>query len=240
MQLTLNLIEPPPPRLDDLVIGRNAAAFHAVQALAGSMTQGHQSVLLWGAPGSGKTFWLRAWAAKLGHQAIGINAEDGAHDAGWPLLRQLMDEMRDGQPARCVLIDNADRASEQAQDALFQLYNAARESGWPLVLATSAAPFRLSVRDDLRTRMGQGLVFELHELNDDEKKEALRDRAKRLGLPLPEEVLNYLITRLPRDLSLMMRVLDALAQYSLSRHRAVTIPLLKELLDSLDAAPRTL
>lgn len=110
-----------------------------------------------------------------------------------------------------------------------------------MILATSAAPLRLAgLRDDLRTRMGQGLVFELHELNDDEKKEALRDRASRMGLPLQEDVLHYLITRLPRDMGLLTRVLDALADFSLSKHRQPTIPLLKEMLDALDATPRTL
>lgn len=240
MQLTLNLMEPPPPRLADLVIGRNAAALHAVKALADIHAHGHQSVLLWGAPGSGKSFWLSAWAAELGHRGVLFSTPKAHTTASAPRLTELLDEIRDHKPARIVLIDDADGASSEMQDLLFQLYNAARESGWRLLLATSAAPMRLDLRDDLRTRMGQGLVFELHELNDDEKKEALRDRAIQLGLPLQEDVLSYLITRLPRDLGLLTRVLDALAQYSLSRHRQPTIPLLKELLDTLDATPRTL
>jgi DnaA family protein len=240
MQLTLNLMEPPPPRLADLVIGRNAAALHAVQLLAADTPKAHQSVLLWGVPGSGKSFWMRAWAAELGPRAALIDAGQAAGDTAVVAFERLLEAMDQPAQDRLVMIDDADKASSRAQDLLFQLYNAARESQWRMLLSTSAPPTRLSLRDDLRTRMGQGLVFELHELNDDEKKEALRDRAARLGLPLPEEVLSYLTTRLPRDMGLLTRVLDGLAQYSLSLHRAPTIPLLKELLDSLDATPRAL
>lgn len=240
MQLTLNLIDPPAPRLADLVIGRNAAAFDAVRAMANGIDQGHQSLLLWGAPGSGKTFWLAAWARELGDRASLVDIKNQPAEADKNALSPLIEAMLDRQPARLMVIDHADHAPERLQDYLFQLYNAARESGWPLLIATSAAPIRLGVRDDLRTRMGQGLIFELHELNDNEKKDALRDRAQRLGFALPEEVLNYLITRLPRDLGLLTRVVDALNQHSLALHRPPTVPLLKDLLDSLDATPRAL
>lgn len=242
MQLTLNLIEPPPPRLADLAIGRNAAAMDAVRSLAQGIDQGHRSVLLWGAPGSGKSFWLHAWARQLADQAQLIDAlsmaGEAKNDAQASKLEWVIEELRAGRPPKLVLIDHADSASAQVQEGLFQLYNAARESGWPMLLATSAAPMRLDVRDDLRTRMGQGLVFELHELNDNEKKEALRERARQLGLALPEEVLGYLITRLPRDLGLLTRVVDALNQHSLALHRAPTVPLLKDLLDAWDATAR--
>lgn len=240
MQLTLNLMEPPPPRLTDLAIGRNAAALHAVQTLTSRDAQGHQSLLLWGVPGSGKSFWLAAWAADLGERGSLIHVRGPQQSESPSKLQRLLDDMRDHQPEKILLIDDADRAPTEMQELLFQLYNAARESGWRLLLATSAAPMHLGLRDDLRTRMAQGLVFELHELSDDEKKQALRDRAGRLGLPLQEDVLGYLITRLPRDLGVLTRVLDALAEYSLSRHRQPTIPLLKELLESLNATPRTL
>ena len=59
---------------------------------------------------------------------------------------------------------------------------------------------------------------------------ALRERAEQLACPLPEDLLQYLMTRLPRDLGRLMGVLQALNDYALSRQRAVTIPLLKELL----------
>jgi len=78
----------------------------------------------------------------------------------------------------------------------------------------------------------------LHELSDAEKKAALLDRAQRLGLPLSEEIINYLLTRLPRDLGRLMQIIDGLNELTLSRQRAATIPLLKELLDSLHATTR--
>ena len=62
MQIPLDLMEPPRPHLADGVIGKNAAALSALAALIEGPSTGFASLYLWGAPGSGKTFWLKAWA----------------------------------------------------------------------------------------------------------------------------------------------------------------------------------
>jgi DnaA family protein len=235
MQLPLQLIDPPQPALKDGVIGRNQAALMPLEQLCRQGTAGG-SLVLWGAPGCGKSFWLEAWATAQAEQAILIPAQNGvAPNAAGARIQALLDQA-DRQPLpRVWLIDNVDLADSETAAALFRLYNAAREFSLQLVCTASAPPLRLQIRDDLRTRLGQSLIFELLELDDDEKRTALRERAKRLGWPLSDELLGYLMTRLPRDLGLLTRVLDSLDQLALSRHRTATVPLLKELLDSLDA-----
>lgn len=252
MQLPLNLIDPPAPSLAEGVVGRNAAALQALQAMADAAVIGQDgghrpiglSLYLWGVPGCGKTFWLRAWERELAGQARLIDCGPAERTSGGSspqakaAIHAAIEQMRSGASPRTWLIDNVDLADAQAADGLFQLYNAAREAGHRLVATAAVAPLRLSLRDDLRTRLGQSLIFELHELSDDEKKNALRERAEKLALPLSEDLLNYLLTRLPRDLGLLTRVVDALNQLSLSRQRPATLPLLKELLDSIDATTR--
>ena len=56
------------------------------------------------------------------------------------------------------------------------------------------------MREDLRTRLAWGLVYQLRPLTDEEKAAHLRAEAARRGLRLPDEVLGYLLGRLPRDL----------------------------------------
>jgi DnaA family protein len=243
MQLPLNLIDPPVPSLDNGVVGRNTAALAALATLFSSDAKGRYTTMhLWGAPGAGKSFWLKAWANQLGKEAelIGLDRTDDRRGAEM-IYRGIEDKMEHpGAGPSIWLIDNLETAGEKTAEALFRLYNAAREVGDRIVSSASCAPHHLQLRDDLRTRIGQSLIFELHELNDDEKKEALRERALRLGLPITDELLGYLLTRLPRDLGLLIGVLDGLNELSLSRQRPATIPLLKELLDPLHAATRTL
>ena len=53
----------------------------------------------------------------------------------------------------------------------------------------------------------------------------------RRGLRLSDEVVEYLLTRLPRDLPSLNAVLDALDRYSLAAKRPVTLPLVREALE---------
>jgi DnaA family protein len=92
-------------------------------------------------------------------------------------------------------------------------------------------PAQLELRADLRTRLAWGLVYQLKPLSDGEKALHLRAEAARRGLRLPDEVLAYLLTRLPRDLASLNQVLEALDRYSLETQRPVTVPLVREALE---------
>ncbi len=236
MQLPLPLIEPPAPDLQDGALGRNSAALASLQAMAEGQPDAADRLFLWGVPGSGKSFWLRAWAKSLGPKVRLIRCA-GPHGASTASeILAGISQMGDATAPRLWFIDDVDQANEAAASALFQLYNAALEFSHRLVATAGQPPLRLSLREDLRTRLGQGLIFELQDLSDEEKQNALRERAQRLGMPLSEDVLTYLFTRQSRDLGHLIGILDALDQLALSRQRPATIPLLKSLFDSLDAA----
>jgi len=129
-----------------------------------------------------------------------------------------------------VAADDVETLDPTAQQALFNAINAARD-GQTVVIATgSAPPAQLALREDLRSRLAWGLVYQLHAPSDADKAAYLRAEAARRGLRLPEEVLAYLLTHLPRDLASLNAVLDALDRYSLASQRPLTLPLVKEAL----------
>jgi DnaA-homolog protein len=130
-----------------------------------------------------------------------------------------------------VIADDVERLDPPAQQALFVAINAARQ-GEPAVLAAGRQPpAQLALREDLRTRLAWGLVYQLKPLSDGEKALHLRAEAARRGLRLSDEVVGYLLTRLPRDLPSLNSVLDALDRYSLAAKRPVTLPLVREALE---------
>ena len=105
----------------------------------------------------------------------------------------------------------------------------------PAVLAAgNAPPAQLALREDLRTRLGWGLVYQLKPLTDAEKALHLRSEASRRGLRLADEVVWYLLNHLPRDLASLNAVLDRLDRHSLARQRAVTLPLVREALSNFN------
>lgn len=130
-----------------------------------------------------------------------------------------------------VIADDVETLDEAAQQRLFAAINAAREGEPPVLAAGGRPPAQLALREDLRTRLAWGLVYQLKPLSDAEKALHLRAQAARRGLRLSDEVVGYLLTRLPRDLPSLNSVLDALDRYSLAAKRPVTLPLVREALE---------
>jgi len=133
-----------------------------------------------------------------------------------------------------VIADDVEALAEAAQQALFVAINLAREGGPAVLAAGNAPPAQLRLREDLRTRLGWGLVYQLKPLSDAEKAVHLRSEALRRGLTLSEEVVRYLLTHLPRDLASLHAVLDRLDRHSLARQRAVTVALVRDALSIND------
>ena len=130
-----------------------------------------------------------------------------------------------------VIADDVETLDDTAQQRLFAAINAAREGEPPVLAAGRHPPAQLALREDLRTRLAWGLVYQLRPLSDAEKVLHLRAQAARRGVPLSDEVIAYLLSRLPRDLSSLNAVLEALDRYSLATKRPVTLPLVRAALE---------
>jgi DnaA family protein len=66
----------------------------------------------------------------------------------------------------------------------------------------------------------------------------LRREADRRGIFLSDEVMDYLLTRFPRDLAHLMRLLDRLDDFGLAQWRRITVPLLRQMLAEEGAGRR--
>jgi DnaA family protein len=217
-QLLLNWGADKPQTLENFIAGGNrelAALLRRVTERS-THTLDERFIYLWGEPGAGKTHLLRALAA-------GRHARYIASDA--PPESYLPDAA-----TTLYLLDDCERLSPERQIATFALYNQARDSGASLIAAGASAPAALTLREDLRTRLGWGLIYQVHGLTDDEKIAALTQSANERGLSLSPGVIPYLITHFRRDMPSLSAMLDALDKYSLETRRPITLPLLRELL----------
>lgn len=215
-QLLLGITPQWLPTLDNFVIGRNLE-LHSALRHALSSTGGERGFYVWGEAGSGKSHLLQAAVARA--SAAGQSAV---------YVRGAVPDV-----AQVVAIDDVETLDEAAQIALFALYNSLRESGGMLLVSGLAAPAHLNLRDDLRTRLGWGLVYQVHALNDEEKAQALHQHAQARGFELPSEVTHYLLRHGRRDLPYLLGVLDELDEHCLRlKKRAASVPLLKEVMRS--------
>ena len=203
--------------------GLNAAAVELLRGLVLPAAP----VYLWGPAGSGKTHLLHALAqqCQVGGQQVGWFAAGlslpWALQPGWAL----------------VVIDGCDRLQAAEQQAAFALFVEAATHGVQVAAAGRVPPVDLALREDLRTRLGWGHVLALQPLPDEHARAALHREAERRGFQLPDEVMDYLLTRFPRDLAHLMPLFDRLDEFALSLGRPVTVPLLRRMLAEAPGAP---
>jgi DnaA-homolog protein len=210
------------PTLDGFCAGPNEAALAHVRLWAGSPTRSPVPTYLWGPSGSGKTHLLRAVAEAL--------REQGAA-AGW--LDPGVLEPTDFNPAwAVVLLDDVERYTAVQQHAAFNWFVNAQSLQRGVLAAGALPPADLPLREDLRTRLGWGHVFALQVLSEPERRAVLRQAADARGVFLSDEVMDFMLTRFSRDLGSLMQLLEQLDGYALQTKRAITIPLIRSMLEN--------
>jgi len=133
-----------------------------------------------------------------------------------------------------VAADDVELLDAAGQIALFNAINAARDAGGTVLAAGNAPPAQLALREDLKSRLAWGLVYQVKPLTDAEKALTLHGEAARRGLKLSDEVVWYLLTHVRRDLRSLIALLDRIDRASLEQRRAVTLPLVRELIRNLE------
>ena len=217
-QLLLDIRPDQEPGLDDFVIGSNDELVARLHSMC--EPRAFDQLYLWGPPGSGRSHLLRGayqQALQYGRPASLIAAP------------ALEDELA-APPGGLVIVDDVDALTEHGQGALFRTFNAARLVGLSLLLSGSEPPARLALREDLRTRIGATLVYQVHALSDAEKASALMRHAETRGMTVDPALVDYLLNHGRRDLPALIKVLDALDLASLEQQRPLTLPLLREIL----------
>lgn len=241
-QFALDISHTPVPSLSNYLTGSNLALHSTLQKLVQSWEVKsprdiHENPLnsrwiyWWGAQGSGRTHLLNAvgnCARQIGLECFSL----GPHEpTSWVRLEEKLTTLSTSETISVITVDDVDRLDERQIASLFRILNEVQASkGMHIFMAGNAAPSSLELREDLRTRLGWGLIFQTHLLDDDEKIQALEQAAQARGLVLSPDVLPWLLNRFYRDMPNLMALIDALDSYSLEKKRAVTLPLVRELL----------
>lgn len=219
-QLLLDVVPSSTPTLGNFLPGRNAELVCLLQHILSGQER-ERFIYLWGGLGSGKSHLLQA----IVHEYLQKNL-NAVYIACESHINFNIDSDID-----CVAVDDVERLDASAQIKLFNLYNQIRDEDVTLLLVSGhAAPAYLTLRQDLVTRLGWGLVYHTHELTETEKIQAMKSHAANSGFDLPQEICVYLLRHVRRDLPSLIDIIDALNRYSLSNKRQITIPLLRKLL----------
>jgi DnaA-homolog protein len=220
-QLALDIGLARGPSLASFCAGPNEAALKHLQLWAGSPTRSPVPTYLWGPSGSGKTHLLEAVVQSL--------REQGAA-AGW-LDASVHEPPEFNEAWAVVLLDEVHLYTAVQQHAAFNWFVNAQSLQRGVLAAGGLPPADLQLREDLRTRLGWGHVFQLQVLSEPERRAVLRQAADARGVFLGDEVMDFMLTRFSRDLAHLMQLLEQLDGYAMQTKRAITIPLIKSMLE---------
>lgn len=214
------------PTLDNFCVGPNEEAFKHLQLWVGAHTAPmHRSPVptyLWGPGGSGKSHLLKAVREALRGQGARVGwLNAGVHQA--PEFNEAW---------ACVLLDEVHLYTAAQQHTAFNWFVNAQTHQRPVMAAGELPPTDLPLRDDLRTRLGWGHTFALRVLSEPERRAVLRKAADARGVFLSDEVMDYMLTRFSRDLGSLMELLELLDGYALQTKRAITVPLIKSMMEN--------
>jgi DnaA-homolog protein len=209
--------------------GRNRSVVDALIALSARRSganDGPTCVWVHGPPAVGKTHLLQAMCART----------PGAAYLPLREVAQLSGEILSGYGQfPLVCLDDAEAVAGNTgwERAMFRLHQELDEQSARLVISGSAPPAALPFKlADLASRLNGGVVLTLLPLDEQEQLAALQLRAQLRGCELPEETAQFLLRRLPRNMTALCAFLDELDEASLVAQRRLTVPFVKAVMKS--------
>jgi DnaA family protein len=212
--------------LADFFWGNNL--FLKEQLMRSFQGNGERFFYLWGNSGNGKTHLLQACCHHVSSTQIAIYLP-------LDILKNWEPDVIDGLEGQTLItIDDVANiaGNPQWEEALFHLYNRVKENEHTRIIMTGSTPPNLLPIQllDLRSRLNWGLVMQIHELEDEEKLNALSLYAHKRGFYLSTGVGQFLLNRCSRNMHDLLQLLNRLDEASLVAQRKITIPFVKNVL----------
>lgn len=206
----------------------NSTATEFVKKVIGS-DSGENLLFLYGESGSGKTHLLSAASREISEQLATtpppvIPVEMINQDNCEEIIR-----LASSQPI--LLLDNLHllQDSSTLRTAIWQLFNDFYESGRKIIASASLPPKELGSLDEhLKSRFMWGLVAKLDISDDDSRRMIMRKLADDSQLIIPDDVIEYLLIRLPRDIPSLANAVELLKQQSFATQKKISLKMARE------------
>lgn len=214
--------------LDNYTSGDNIQAISEIRS-CGQAKSG-KYLYVWGSNATGKTHLATA-AAKMAN-------DNGLAAAFIPLSKamELSPEMLDDiEQMKLICLDDihAIAGNRAWEEALFHLFNRAKEQSTNLIITSDCSPSNLQINlPDLVSRLTSGISYRLVPLDDTAKIKLLTDKAEERGMELTPDTASYILKNYSRNISSLLDFLNQLDRASLAAQRKLTIPFVRSLFES--------
>ncbi len=128
---------------------------------------------------------------------------------------------------KCLIVEDLNENINQ--EAMFHLYNLYRNEGGYILFTSENAPARMNFSlADLRSRLNIIPSIEIGEPDDELLSALIVKLFTDRQIIISQEILNYILANIERSFSYTRKLVAEIDNISLSRKRAVSIPLVKE------------
>jgi chromosomal replication initiator protein len=236
-QLLLNFPTRPEFDFSNFVISDGSRfAFDAARSFCSLSDVPYQSLFLFGQKNLGKTHLLLSignLAAEKGARALYIKGNDFSDKIGdgeslesQQILKKLID-------VDYFLLDDVEAltSSVAAQEKLYHIYNTVIEKGGKVAFASNFSPDKIKGAENyLTSRFQWGMLAEIKSIDDTTTAKIIHKLAKDIDLNLPENIISFLLSRIPRDFTSIHNAVSVLNRESYVQKKKVTLPLVKKAL----------
>jgi chromosomal replication initiator protein len=238
---------------ETFVVGKpNEFAYACARRVAEApATAGFNPLFLYGGVGLGKTHLMHAIAWELSAMPRGGKPVSVAYMSAEKFMYRFINALRSQSTLEfknelrsvdVLMIDDLQFliGKDNTQEEFFHTFNALVDAGKQIVISADKSPSDLSgLEDRLRTRLGCGMVADLHATTFELRYSILEAKAQRAGVEVPGKVIEFLARKITSNNRELEGALNRLVAHANLFNRNLTMETAHEVLhDVLKAHDR--
>ncbi len=228
---------------DNFIVGKpNELAYAASQRVAQSEVVSFNPLFLYGGVGLGKTHLMHAvaWNIKKRNpkkNVVYLTAEKFMYQFIKALrFKNIMSFKEQFRSVDVLMIDDVQFiiGKDNTQEEFFHTFNTLIDKKRQIIISADKSPADLDgLEDRLKSRLGWGLVADIHPLTYELRLGILQAKAEQKSLPLNHEVMEFLANKITNNVREMEGALNRLAVHASIQESAISIDLVKDVLKDL-------
>jgi chromosomal replication initiator protein len=227
---------------DNFVVGKpNELAYAAARRVADSETAAFNPLFLYGGVGLGKTHLMHAIALHTrqrfpNRRVAYLSAEKFMYHFVRALRFHNTMPFKDMfRSVDLLMIDDVQfiNGKESTQEEFFHTFNDLVDNNRQVVISADKSPSDLEMEERLRSRLGWGLVADIHATTYELRLGILDAKAERLGADIPPKVMEFLAHRITSNVRELEGALNRVVAHSTLVGREISLESCQEVLHDL-------
>ncbi len=228
---------------DNFIVGKpNELAYAAAQRVAQSEVVSFNPLFLYGGVGLGKTHLMHAvaWNIKKRNpkkNVVYLTAEKFMYQFIKALrFKNIMSFKEQFRSVDVLMIDDVQFiiGKDNTQEEFFHTFNTLIDKKRQIIISADKSPADLDgLEDRLKSRLGWGLVADIHPLTYELRLGILQAKAEQKSLNLKQEVMEFLANKITNNVREMEGALNRLAVHASIQDSKISVDLVKDVLKDL-------